>query len=969
VYQRSVAFILLYVFLGLTAFPAQAGVSHDPALTWRTLHSVHFRVHYYDGEEALAQRTVATAERVHAQLSPIIGWQPEEPVDIVLTDRQDIANGYASFFPANRMTIFVTPPDGVTSLEDHGGWLDTVLTHEYIHILHLDKATGVPSFLRSVFGRNILLFPNALQPAWLIEGIATWHETDRARGVGRGQSSYYDMLLRLEVDSGVKPLRQINQHIATWPGGTTPYLYGVAFHNFIADQQGAERIQMLVDNYSDNIIPFRINSNSRQTLGAELTDLWPRFEQYLKERYGARLDSIRRAGVVSGERVTKHGYTGGAARALPDGDIVYLRADGSSEPALLRQAADGTLRWRTSVHAGAHLTVHPRAGALLAQPEINRNANYFYDLYRVDLKHGSVRRLTQGARYRYAVWSPDGTRILAVHNQGGKHALHLLDDTGKQVEVLWAGEQDVVFSDPDWSPDGTSVVLAAWRPQDGWNLERFILNERRFEALTRDKEIEAQPQFTVDGKALLFSSDHGGVYNLRRLDLASGKLTTLTNVEGGAFHPTQARVDGPMYYTGYHAAGFDIYRLDAPATAMDGGSAENAGAVFPPALPTPAAAPGPSAIVAKDDPVPEGLKVSDYSPYNGLRPRWWLPHVGIDAQRTELGVMTSGWDPLLRHIYYLDLAYDFTNEWFAGSIDYIYDRFYPTFKLHASRYSSTDLDNNDDPLRVRTTDTYMGEMLLPFLQYRRDITVHAAGYTVRDADSWTATGVVPQPDRTDNVLGYALVYDSTRRYPLSISRSHGVQLSVAAETSDAIEGSDYSGEVYTLDGRAFLPLAGEHVLALRLASGWGNASPRPFRLGGSLSANAAPLPLDTALLNSPFNQREFALRGYDSGLANLIGRRMLLASAEWRFPVARIERGFMAPPMAIHQVSGSVFAETGETWNTGRNPGDYSTGAGIEANAEVNLFYALAFHLRLGYAHGFADNGSNQVYLKLGSSF
>lgn len=949
-YQRSIA-LLWCVFLALTAFPAQAGVSYDPALTWRTLHSLHFRVHYHDGEETLAQRTVATAERVHAQLSPVIGWQPEGPVDIVLADRQDIANGYASFFPANRMTIFVTPPDGVTSLEDHGGWLDTVLTHEYTHILHLDKATGAPGYLRHVFGRNILLFPNALQPAWLIEGIATWHETDRARGIGRGQSSYYDMLLRLEVDRGVKPLRQINQRIVTWPGGTTPYLYGVAFHNFIADQQGAERIKMLVDNYSDNIIPFRINSNSRQTLGAELTDLWPRFEQYLKEHYGARLDSIRRIGVVAGERITRHGYSGGAARVLPDGDILYLREDGASEPALLRQAADGTPRWRTSVHAGAHLAVHPRAGALLAQPEINRNANYFYDLYRVDLEHGGVRRLTHGARYRYAAWSPDGTRILAVHNQGGKHALHLLDDSGKRIEVLWAGEQDVVFADPDWSPDGASVALAAWRPRDGWNLERFILSERRFEPLTRDQEIEAQPQFTADGKALLFSSDHGGVYNLRRLDLASGKLTTLSNVEGGAFHPTQARVDGPVYYTGYHAAGFDIYRLDEPA-----------------ALPMPAAAPGPSAVVAMDDPVPEGLTVSNYSPYDGLSPRWWLPHVGIDAQRTELGVMTSGSDPLLRHIYYLDLAYDFSNELFVGSVDYIYDRLVPTFKLHASRSSELYLDSNDDPLRVRTSDTYLGEMVLPFLQYRRGITAHAAGYTVRDADSWTANGVAPLADGTDNVLGYAFVYDSTRRYPLSISRS-GVQVSVAAETSDAIDGSDYSGEVYTLDGRAFLPLTGEHVLALRLASGWGSASPRPFRLGGSLSANAAPLPLDTALLNSPFNQREFALRGYDSGLANLIGRRMLLASAEWRFPVARIERGFMAPPLAIHQVYGSVFAETGEAWNTGRSPGDYSTGAGMEANAEVNLFYALAFHLRLGYAHGFADNGSNQVYLKLGSAF
>ena len=950
-YQRSMAFLLCVLF-GLTVFPARAGVSHDPALTWHTLRSAHFRVHYYDGEELLAQRTAATAERVHTQLSPVIGWQPEEPVDIVLTDRQDVSNGYASFFPADRMTIFVTPPDEVSSLEDHGGWLDTVLTHEYVHILHLDKATHAPSFLRHVFGRNILLFPNALQPAWLIEGIATWHETDRARGIGRGQSSYYDMLLRMEVDNGVKPVRQINQHIATWPGGTTPYLYGVAFYNFIADQQGADHIKSLVDNYSDNIIPFRINSNSRQTLGAELSDLWPQFEQYLKERHGARLDTIRRAGVVAGERVTRHGYYGGAARVLPDGDIVYLRMDGANEPALLRQSADGTRRWCSEVHGGAHLSVHSRAGALLAQPEINRNANYFYDLYRVDLERGAVRRLTHGARYRYAAWSPDGTRILAVHNEGGKHALHLLDDTGKRVEVLWAGEKDVVFADPDWSPDGMSVVLAAWRPQGGWNLERFHLRERRFELLTRDNTIEAQPQFTPDGKQLLFTSDHGGVYNLRRLDLASGKVTTLTNVEGGAFFPTQARADGPVYYTGYGAEGFDIYRLDTRT-----------------ALPTPFAARGPSAIVAKDDPVPEDLQVSNYSPYDGLRPRWWFPHVAIDSQRTELGVITSGWDPLLRHIYYLDLGYDFSNQWVIGSVDYIYDRFYPTFKLHASRTNSFYLDSNDDLQRVINSDTYLAEMVLPYLQYRRDITLHAAAYTVRDADDWTATGVAPQADRTDNVLGYAFVYDSTRRYPLSISRSRGVQLSVAAETSDAIDGSDYTGEVYTLDGRAFLPITGEHVLALRLAGGWGSASPRPFRLGGSLSANTAPLPLDTALVNSPFNQREFALRGYDSGLADLTGRRMLLAAAEWRFPVARIERGYMAPPLGIHQAYGSIFAESGDAWEDGRSPGDYSTGAGIEANAEVNLFYDLAFHLRLGYAHGFAGNGSNQLYLQLGSSF
>lgn len=947
---RSV--VLLCALWGFTGVAARAAVSHDSTLTWRTLHSANFRVHFHDGEERLAEHTIATAERVHARLAPVIGWQPDEPVDIVLSDRADISNGYASFFPSDRMTILVTPPDEISGLEDHDGWIDTVLTHEYTHILHLDKATGAPAFLRRIFGRNVLLFPNALQPVWMIEGLATWHESDHSHGHGRGQSSYFDMFLRMEVATGVKPLNQINQYIATWPGGHTPYLYGVAFHNFLTARYGPEKIQKLVDNYSDNWFPFRVNSNSRQVLDASLTELWPRFEAYLGEQHGTRLENIRRRGVVAGERITRHGYYGGAARALADGDFVYIRMDGASETSLQRVAPDGSIRWRRDVHRGAHFNVHARAGILLAQPEIHRNANYFYDLYRVDLERGGLRRLTHGARYRYAAWNPDGTRILALYNEGGKHALHLLDEQGKRLEVLWSGVDEVVFADPDWSADGASVVMAAWRPRSGWNLERFVVKERRFETLTADSAIEAQPQFSADGKALLFSSDHGGVYNIRRMDLATRKVTTLSNVEGGAFYPTQARSDGPIYYTGYHGAGFDIYRLDRPA-----------------ALPTPAAVPGPSVIVAKDDPLPQDLKRSDYSPYSGLRPRWWLPHILIDQRRTELGAITSGWDPLRRHIYYVDAAYDFRNRWFTGSFDYIYDRYYPIFKLHASRDSSEELDFGGDPIRVTTADTLLGEMVLPFLQYRRDFALHAAAYQVRDADGWVANGVAARADRTDNVLGYSLVYNSTRRYPFSISRSQGMQLRVTAESSDSIAGSNYSGEVYSLDGRAFVPLGGLHVLALRVAGGWGNASPRPFRLGGSLSATAPPLPLDTALLNSPFNQREFALRGYDSGLASLTGRRMVLGAAEWRFPIARIERGIMAPPLGIHQVYGSLFAETGDAWDNGRTPGDYSSGAGLEAHAEVNLFYALALHLRLGYAHGFANNGSDQVYLQLGSSF
>src|SRR6266581_3890098 len=46
------------VFFGVLPLPAaNAALSHDSSLTWKTLHSRHFAVHYHDGEEALARET------------------------------------------------------------------------------------------------------------------------------------------------------------------------------------------------------------------------------------------------------------------------------------------------------------------------------------------------------------------------------------------------------------------------------------------------------------------------------------------------------------------------------------------------------------------------------------------------------------------------------------------------------------------------------------------------------------------------------------------------------------------------------------------------------------------------------------------------------------------------------------------------------------------------------------------------
>lgn len=930
-----------------------AGLSHDPSLTWNTLRSPHFLVHFHGGEGRLARLTVDIAEGVHRRLSPEFNWSPAEPTDIVLTDAVDLSNGYAQVYPANRINIFLNPPADINGLEDHGGWLETVITHEYMHILHLDKARGAPRFLRRIFGRNLLLFPNAFQPGWLIEGLATYAETDATQGYGRGQSAYFDMLMRMESRHGIKPLSQVNQPIATWPGGATPYLYGVQFHNFIADSHGRRKIPALVENYSKNIIPFFVNRNGRRVLGASVVQLWPEFDRYVSGKYSGQLEAIQARGVRQGERITRHGYYTGAARVLADGTLFYLRSDGKSEPALmLLRPGRGQSEHLTDVHYSARFDVHKRAGILLAQPEIRRNAGFYYDLYRVDPRSGRIRRLTHGARYHFAAWSPDGNRIAATRVALGESSLQLLSPKGRLLESLWTGTDAEVVTDIRWSPDGGSLVASVWRPQYGWNLELFSLESRAWTALTRDATIEAHPQFSADGASVLFVSEHDGVYNVRRIQLDSLRISSLTNVEGGAFYPSQATAVDPLYYTGAGDNGFDLYRVDNPQET-------------PLSVPSPATAPA----VTREPALPVAATQEKYSPYSGLRPRWWLPHIAVEPGRTELGAVTSASDPLNRHIYTADVAYDFHNHWLVGDLNYVYDRWFPVFKLRAARYNTVDHDDADEPVRVRRSDTFQAEMVLSWLTYDHRWSFHTSALRVQDTDGWVISGAPGIPDLTDDILGLALVFDSTRRYPLSISRSNGRHVQLVSENSDVLGEGDYTGEVYTLDWREFFALGNEHVLALRLAGGWGTGRPRPFRLGGSRSALRPPYLLDGLDYSSVFNQRHYALRGYSPGRPGLAGRRMALSSLEWRFPLRRVERGIMTPPLALDQVFGNLFVEAGSAWDEGDRPEQYLTGAGIEANADTLLFYNLGLNLRLGYAHGFNAGGRDQVYLRVGASF
>ena len=286
--------LVLAAILFLSASSALA--KFDPSFVWTTLETPHFLIHYHQGGEEIAKQAAVIAEDVHSRLVPRIKWEPKEKTRLVLVDAMDEANGYTSPIPYNEVVLFLTQPSGgpgfgLTAYDD---WLRLLITHEYTHVLHLDMVTGGPATLQKVLGR--IYFPNLFQPLWMIEGLATYEETEQTSG-GRGRSPGAEMVLRAAVLENAFPsLGQASVFPDSWPSGQVPYLFGQAFTRYIAETYGREKLAEISTVYSGRWFPFLVNSTGRKVLKADYENLWTEWQIGLGARYRKQQNELAAKG-------------------------------------------------------------------------------------------------------------------------------------------------------------------------------------------------------------------------------------------------------------------------------------------------------------------------------------------------------------------------------------------------------------------------------------------------------------------------------------------------------------------------------------------------------------------------------------------------------------------------------------------------------------------------------------------------
>ncbi|HYU42883.1 MAG TPA: hypothetical protein VEQ84_12105, partial [Vicinamibacteria bacterium] len=531
---RRAGRLLVTAFLLLAGAAAAPAASFPPELRFRSLSTDRVIVHFHQGLEAMARRAAALAteilERHEARYGVHVGR-----VNLVLADVDDDPNGFASPLPYPLVHVRAVAPDGSEDFGNYDDWLRLVLTHELLHIVHLDEARGVMRVGRKVLGRAPFLFPNASTPTWMIEGLATYEET-QGTAFGRGRNPDVRMVLRmaaleedfLREDGAVAGLDR-------WPGGQGAYFFGEAFLADLAARASPTVLPDLARVHSGRVLPFLDEYTARKVTGSTFHALWTQWRLSMQAAFDQEAEAIRARGITSSRALTTRGIRQTGPRFSPDGrwiaftdrDLTHFRSihvvrrEGGGEREVVRRNGGSSLAWT------------PDGQALVyEEPENFRLFRVRYDLRVFDLATRKARWITRGVRAHDPDVAPDGRTVVFVRQEGDRSDLALVALDGTGLRDLTHSEAETQWSAPRWSPAGDALVASRWLPGGALDIVRVDPVSGETTPLTRDRAKDVEPAWTPDGTQVIFRSDRDRVSNLYAVRVADGALFRVTNVLG-----------------------------------------------------------------------------------------------------------------------------------------------------------------------------------------------------------------------------------------------------------------------------------------------------------------------------------------------------------------------------------------------------------------------------------------------------
>ncbi len=900
---------------------------------WQVLSSPHLDVYYYPAEETVARLALAYGEESYVLLERRFSHHPEARIPlIVYASDQDFeqTNLLPGFIPEGVLgfTEYLKRRVALPFRGDYEQFRHT-LRHELVHAFQISEILEV----EREHPRAHRITPQEIQ--WWTEGLAEYWSSEQT---AEDEMYVRDMVLHDELPT----IQQFSRMYAY-----AAYPLGAELHKYLAARFGEQYIDRV---YRDFWKYDSFEKTLEAVFGESLEQLSREWKYALQKRFfpvyadrppldvGARVVADRGANfkpivyVPAGDSMPRvlflsprDGYTDLYETRLDRGEKgVHAILEGERSAGLESLHAYES---RIDVNAGGRV-------ALVARSQ-DRDALVIFD----------TRRRAVVARFewpdlvglRSPAWDPTGTRLVFEGiSETGFSDLYTLDvGTGARAALTDDRYRD---EDPDWSPDGSTIVFASDRTASGrdgdTNLFLYDLGSGRIRYLTFGRWHDQNPHWSHDGRRIAFSSDRSGFYDLYAVD-AAGTGRRLTHLAGGAFDPAWLPDDRGLVFAGFSGQTFGIYHL---AFGADSASAPAVALAPPPAGPLLAAtggnAPADSVGVAPigwewEDIQKPAVRTARAAPYRQWK-KMSIDFAGAEAAVSpgygnSQGVQFVASDLLGDHLIFAGIsAFQAASlsqlvDNFSGQLSYVNLKHRLNWGAGAFRYRGL---FRDVAWYVYDENTYGGFLLgaYPLSKFRRieaqlrlqrsDRVDVSEFYRDLLLDQDTRKDPRSLTRRGDLASGYlSYVKDNTLWLPTGPIDGGRFNLTAGLVGCFAcqlpIDSLGTLGAGHALVESYSLSADFRHYIRTSLRSAYA------VRAYAFLSAGAIP---EREVLGGPM-----ALRGYPR--FSLAGSRLLLLNQEWRFPLLHgIGLDFPFGRLTLPGIQGALFADLGSSWLERQQP-------------------------------------------------
>lgn len=929
-----------------------------PSTDFASIETAHFYVIFDKNEEALGKLVAKKLELAYKTLDPYFSQKPSKTT-VIINDKTDIANGFATRIPYPHIMIYPVLPTATESLAEYGDWIFELLVHEYTHILTFEGSRGFIKYLRPIFGSVIA--PNALLPRWWKEGVAVQMETQLSNG-GRLRSSYQDAILRAFVlEDTLKNFKiyEINELLPSWPEGQRPYMFGALIWSQIVREKGTSAIKILHDRQAGRV-PFFINAPFEELLGSDYEKFFEDTLEHIEDLVLKQIDVVKQIPETTNIPLGINAQYSLSPAVSPDGKylaIISISIDDERNVQILEKNKKNNFIffesaqledtdvvddiYRTTEDDENKQNRHdgPPGGSIQKVSWFPDSTRILYDkvdsisptqaysdLYIYDVKNKTTEKLTQGLRAREGSVSANGEEIVFVKIAPFATQLGLLDLKSKNSSILWSAPSQERISYPLFISE--NEILFSLRKTSGE--ENLWIFNKTTKTMKSFLPQYPQARFPIkSGSLVYFTSTKNGIRNIYVHNLATGKTSPSTHAYASfssfAVDPTTK----DLYATKMTHKGPQIHYVSSNDHEKTPESLPSVNSLLGERYPLPKKADSRST-----EEIPEP---TDYSPWGYLWPQYWIPFLATSStdNRFIFQAQTGGYDPLKRHHYDLLINYDSATQKTSLEGNYLNRSYDWGWGASYNQFTTYFVNANN-----KVTYTAKSAIIMPNTWHMNPNS--SLQISVKDLIAQTAT-----TEYLRQGMGLLFLFKDFSQPLALVSPRKGKSFYVGV--NQYFKGAEYIEQTQYLAGSNFYFskwLPENHAFLAKF-----DLLYSPHKISPIVGTSTSSL----LLQQDPFTPN-YLMRGYFTG--HFIGETLINPKFEYRFPMREINKGHATDPFYLRRLHGALIADgvllEGRAYKTmeskfeavSTNQSFWSLG--LELRFDLNLAYQLPLTTIIG---------------------